>query len=107
MAGFAIYETVNLRAKFKKTGVLTDYKTVLASIKQENVLLEYSTDDENVTVDEEIDTVYVYLSQEDTAKFKKGCAKFQINVYYEDEERNVSCIAQLQIRDNLHKEVMS
>lgn len=105
MAGFYVYETYPLAIRLKKEGVLTDYQEVVVSISQGNKTLNLTED--RVGVDVDNDTININLSQEETAKFTpKREAKIQVNVYYTDQERDVSAQGTLEVMDNLYKELM-
>lgn len=111
LASFFIYETVNLpihlTSKDGETGILTNCKNVVISLKQKSLLLEKDKESADVAIDAENDTINLYLSQEDTGRFKPGEASMQINILYEDKERDTSAQATILVLDNYHKEVMS
>lgn len=90
---------------FSKPEVLQDYEKIVVSIKQTNSHAEHITGDA-LSVDVEAGKIYVPLTQEQTAQFKPGAAIVQVNIYYSSSERDVSAQAQIEVRDNLYKELM-
>lgn len=111
MAYFFIYETVDfpLQLSFKDASiegkVLDNYSSVIVSLKQGSTLLEKSGSD--LGVDTENDIINLHLSQEETAQFKPNKqVTLQVNIYYEDTERDTSFESLIDVYDNLHKELM-
>lgn len=105
MAGFYLFETKPLVIQLKPDGVLDGAKNVVITLQQMNgKKLEKSG--QEVFIDPERTRVECFLSQEETAAFKVGRVRVQINILYEDTERDVSCQGTLEVWDNLHKEVM-
>ena len=112
LTSFFIYETVSLPIRVTdkegNTGILKDCKNVILSFEQKRILiLEKDMASPDVAIDGENDIINLYLSQEDTGMFKPGEAKMQLNILYEDEERDVSSQATILVFDNMHKEVMN
>lgn len=112
MNGFFQWETVDFPFQLSRedgtTGILTDCKDVIISFAQGSVLLEKNMDSPDVALDIENDTVNVHLSQEETGQFMAGKdANVQINILYEDTERDASAEATLSVLRNLHREVMT
>ena len=110
MAGFYIYETKPLKILLKRNGekaegILEDYKKIIVTIKQDGTVIEKTGN--SVEADVEESTVSIYLSQQETAIFKPGSAQIQVNVLFEDTERDTSSQGIIHIMDNLHKEVMT
>ena len=111
-AGFYIYETKPLTIALKRcgepaAGVLNDFKEIIVTIYQMigNVTIEKSGAD--LDVDPEEVTVSIYLTQEDTAQFSPGEGEVQLNILYDDSERDVTVKKKIEIWDNLHREVMT
>ena len=112
MFSFYVWETVNipmlLIGKDDETGVLNDCKDVVISFYQQGFLLEFYKDDANVGIDTENDKLNVYLGQEQTGLFKPNInITVQVNVLYEDSERDTTATGMIRPLLNLHKEVMS
>ena len=104
-AEFYIYETKHIPLKFKREGILANLKTVIVSINQLDVQINKNQDEVSVDVDNNI--IHVYLSQEETGKFQPDrSGKMQVNLYYEDEERDVSVEIDVKVYDNLYKKVI-
>lgn len=110
MAYFFIYETVDfpLKLSFKDTTiegkVLDNYSKVVVSLSQGKELLEKS---EDLGIDTENDIINLHLTQEETALFKPNRqVSLQVNIYYEDTERDTSFETFIDVYDNLHKEIM-
>lgn len=98
------YETATLPLKFKPTGVLNDYKHIIVSIAQNGIQVD--KDENDLTIDTTNDTITLSLTQEDTGKFKSQRAEIQVNIYYNNEERDVSTRGAVVFLDNLYKKVI-
>ena len=103
-AYFYIYETVDLPIVLSDKDALQDYERIVVSISQAGYHSMNISD--GLGIDVEAGTINVHLSQEDTSKFKKGSAIVQVNIKYLNTERDVSAMAQIDILDNLYKEIM-
>lgn len=111
MTGFYIYETVDLPFQLSRedetTGILADCKNVIISFQQLDTLIEKDKSSPDVAIDDENDIINVHLSQEDTAAFKPGHVSIQINILYENMERDTSVEAIVKAYRNLHRAVMT
>lgn len=116
-AFFYIYETVDfpieVTSKDETTGILDGYKKVIISFGQNgNEVLAKDSSMSDVSIDTESDIINVHLTQEDTSKFKVSktddvsTADVQVNILYEDKERDASASTEIEVRNNLHKKVM-
>lgn len=103
-AGFFSYESKPLTIQLKPEGVLNDVAVVIVTIEQPGVQIEKTGT--ALMIDAEQTQITFTLSQEETGQFSKGTAEVQVNLLYEDTTRNASCIGELSVWDNLHKEVM-
>lgn len=88
---------------------LQDTRDILVSFVQGETELDFHKDD--LEVDEEASTVTVSLSQEDTGSFRvdpngTGKVNVQVNVYYEDSDRDATGEGEITILRNLYKKVM-
>ena len=105
---FYAWETCDLVITLEYPDRLQNYDTVCVSVSQ-----SYRTRtgvlniDQNLDIDTGSGTIIAHLGQTDTAMFIAGIALVQINIYYNDGERDTSEQAQIEVRDNLLKEVMS
>lgn len=104
MAHFYAWETVDLPLKLSRTGALEDVKEVVVSLKQGKTQIEKSGAE--LGLDTENDTINMHLSQEDTSQFTPGTCYVQVNLYYANTERDTSTQASIEVRSNLHKELM-
>lgn len=104
MPYFYIYETVTFPIQLSDTEALQNYDKVVVSVWQKGGV---QVDISDPSVDEETGKITIRLDQNDTAKFVKGTAIVQVNIYYKDQERDVSTTAKIQVLDNLYKKVMS
>lgn len=102
MPYFYIYETVTFPIQLSDPEALKNCDKVVVTISQKDV--QVNIDDPSI--DEETGRLSIWLSQNDTAKFKKGTATIQVNIYYLDKERDVTTTAKIQVLDNLYKKVM-
>ena len=112
MAYFYRYETVDIPLKFTPTGVLNGYKHIVVSINQDE-MVKIDKDDNDLDINVEEDIITISLSQEETSQFSSGSdnnprkAKIQVNIYYNNSERDVSTIGFIDVYDNLYKQVMT
>lgn len=110
MAFFYIWETVDFPIQIHSEDgeqVLVDYKDIIISLSQNNVLIEKDTSSPDVAIDDENDIINMHLSQEETGQFKANKeVRIQVNILYNDEERDTTSEATIQALSNLHKEVM-
>lgn len=109
--GFYIWETKPLTFRLKRNGepaegALDDYKDIIVTISQAigNVTVEKTGAD--LDVDPVAVTVQAYLTQEETGRFSVGEALVQMNILYEDSERDVTCQRAIEVWDNLHRRAM-
>lgn len=105
MAGFYLWETANLTLRIAGEDALTDYEHVIVSIAQHGSLV-VELDETVLGIDPAEQTINVHLTQEQTGSFSKGAADVQVNIYYTDTERDATCKGQIDVLDNLHKQVM-
>ena len=111
MARFYKYETVDIPLKFTPAGVLEDYSKIVVSIAQSG-MIQINKNESELSIDVNEDTITLSLSQEETAKFSGGdennpkIAKIQVNIYYENKERDVSTVGTIDVYDNLYKKVI-
>ena len=111
MAYFFVWETVDfpLQLSYKDSSiegkVLDGYSEVIVSLKQGTNLLEKKGDE--LGIDVENDIINLHLSQEETGAFKPNKQVIlQVNIYYDDTERDTSFESYIDVYDNLHKELM-
>lgn len=109
MAYFYAWETKTLSIGLKnKQGeydpeILNDYKEIIISIKQPSCQIDIR----EVDVDTEQGILSIHLDQEQTSIFKKGKARIQVNIYYNNEERDTSVEGEIEVRENLYQKVMN
>lgn len=103
MAYFYIYETVEFPIQLSDTDALKNSKAVVVSLKQGGVQLDKVNPDMN----RDTGLISLYLSQEETSMFKVGNVDIQVNIYYENKERDVTTRARINVLDNLYKKVIS
>ena len=103
--GFFQFETASLEIELDKDGWLAGTLDVVVSIVQGRTRLDLHKAD--LTIDEEASTIVCYLSQEQAGAFdsSKGVA-VQVNVLYEDGERDVSETGTVDVFANLYRQVM-
>lgn len=103
-AGFYQYETADLEITLEKDQVFVDAKDVVVSIVQGSTRIDYHAD--QLDIDTETNTILMHITQEDAGMFGNSSAVVQVNVLYEDGERDVSAQGTISIFANLFKEVM-
>lgn len=110
-AYFYIYETVDfpiqLSTEQDGEGILKDVKDLIVSLKQNRVEVEKDITSPDIALDVENDIINFHLTQEDTSQFKEGDVYIQVNILYDDEERDTSAKGKISAFDNLHKEIMN
>lgn len=104
-------ETFTITLNCEEGNVLEDYKTVCVSLEQGSAKVDKFTDE--LGIDAENGTIAFHLSQTETAlfspgtKMRPGTANLQVNILYNDGERDVSIDdVEMEVRDNLLREVM-
>lgn len=108
---FYIWETVDFDVKVTSDTlekVLDGCRDVRISFGQNNYELvgkNLSTID--VQLDYEKDIIRVHLSQEDTGLFTPGEVTVQVNILYEDTERDTSVQGIILAVNNLYRKVMT
>lgn len=109
-AGFYIYETKPFCIRLKPPGTLSmaaEARSIIVTIYQAESGITMEKQGNEITIEPEEDKLFFYMTQEETAKFKPGSAMVQVNILYEDAERDTSAQGMIRIYDNLHKEVMT
>ena len=81
---------------------LTEAVNVYVTFKQGDILISKSGDD--ITVAEH--TINVYLTQEETLKFRSGKLQVQVNMTYENGGRACTEIATVEVGNNLVESVL-
>lgn len=102
-----LYETVDLEITLTtddESSVLEDVKDVIVTFQQSGVNRCEKSLGSGVEIEDE--TLFVHLSQEDTSAMVEGGILVQVNILYNSEERDVSVIGQLEVLNNLHREIM-
>lgn len=111
MAKFYRYETVEIPLVFSPSGVLEGYEKIIVSVNQAG-LTQIDKTEEDLDIDIENDTITLKLSQEETGKFAGGDnnnprkAQIQVNIYYNNTERDVSTIGSIDVYNNLYSKVI-
>lgn len=90
---------------------LQNWKQVIVTLgqnKKAKVNLCTSVDAPNpyLEVIEAEDKLVVHLSQEDTGLFKEGMCTIQVNIYYEDTERDTTFDETISVYGNMYKKRM-
>ena len=108
-AFFYQYATDNIPLKLQYCdgtgGVLEGYKDIKVTLSQAGVTLTKGLDELGVDVDE--DTVILPLTQEETGLFATMACEVQVNIFYDDSERDTSTRGKIMVRKNLYKEIMN
>lgn len=113
MASFYKYETVDIPLIFTPSGVLDGYKHIVVSLAQcGETLVNKTEEDDDLDIDVANDTITLHLSQEDTGLFSGGDigsplkANVQVNIYYNNTERDVSAVKSIDVYENLYSKVI-
>lgn len=113
MASFFQFETKDIPFQLSyddpcdpEKKVLDGYKEVVITLTQGQRMLVKKTDE--LGIDVENDIINMHLSQEETGSFKTcDQVKVQLNVYYNNHERDISSKLYLEVKETDYKEVMS
>ena len=112
MAGFYQWETDNFEIILEDDdgnpvpGVLDDVKEVVVTIKQGDIEEIWFTDD--LGLDTANSVINLPLSQTQTGRFEGDkTAKIQVNILYNDSERDVTAKGKIDVYDNDYKKEMS
>lgn len=105
---FYAYETADITIVFKDPTVLEDYNNIIISIRHLKTGKQIDLDaEESCDIDTAGGTMILHLTQEQTGKFVEGYVELQINILYDDSERDVTTKSEIRVYDNLHKKVMT
>lgn len=105
---FYAYETADITIVFKDPSVLEDYRSIIISIRHLKTGKQIDLDaEESCDIDVAGGTMILHLTQEQTGKFTEGYVELQINILYDDSERDVTAKNEIRVYDNLHKKVMT
>ena len=85
-------------------GILNGVKDVTASFVQGINSQHFHL--EQLGVDPATSSIFVRFEQEQSAVFIKGKAEVQVNIYYDNAERDTSLKGVINIYDNLYKRIM-
>lgn len=113
MAQFYTYETVDIPLMFQPKGVLVDYRHIIVSLRQNSTDVQINKDENDLDIDVENDKITISLTQEETAMFdggdekNPGVVRIQVNIYYENTERDVSAVKIIKVHNNLYKKVIN
>ena len=108
---FFVYETVDIPMIFEPEGCLESYDKVLVTMAQGGEV-KIQKWDNVLGIDVPNNRVNMSLSQEETSLFvggKKGSPKvvdIQVNIYYENGERDTTFTETIDVYDNQYKEVI-
>lgn len=111
MARFYTYETVDIPLIFTPTGVLEGYQHIVVSVAQKG-MAQVDKTEEDLNIDVANDTITLSLSQEETGQFIGGDnnsprkAQIQVNIYYNNSERDVSTVGNIDVYNNLYEKVI-
>ena len=109
MAGFYRYETKTFPIEIVGGDGLSGYRKVVVSISQPiyGTKLDLHSDKGEIEIVAEENLINVTLSQEQTAKFVEGDALIQVNILYDNSERDVTAEAVLTVYRNEYEKVMA
>lgn len=103
MESFYQYESVAFPLRLIEPGTaLYDQAEVICTLKQGRRRLTKK----NPPLNERTGVVTLKLSQKETGMFKPGFVQLQVNVFYKNEERDVTDKALIKVLENLHGKEM-
>lgn len=114
---FFVYETVSIPLVFEdemhpETKIFENYDRIVATMTQYDKKKIEKWDDE-LGIDVENNRINLALNQEETALFDGGTkespkkASIQVNIYYQDKERDTSFEEYIDVYRNTHDEVIN
>lgn len=107
-AFFYSYETADITIVFKDHTVLENYSNIIISIRHLKTGRQIDLNaEESCDIDHVGGTMILHLTQEQTGKFAEGYVELQINILYDNSERDVTTKHEIKVYDNLHKKVMT
>ena len=113
MAGYYQFQTVDLEITIHSEDAekpLEDYRQIVVSLDQGggrgNYHGDYIFDAGAPEVDVENSVINLSLSQEESGKYNSGKADVQVNILYDNAERNVTVMGRVDVKRNLYREVM-
>lgn len=104
---FYRYETESLQMQIVPYDALAGYSDVVVSFKQAGKRAQLDIDTADLVISEDTGTITVNLSQEQTALFAAGEILVQVNILFEDSERDATAQAKIGVLDNLYEQVMT
>ena len=105
MSFFYEYETEPFTLELTPKTALENFEHFVVSIGNPGETPLNKTDEE-LSYDIEKGEIYLWLSQEETARYEQGKTLLQVNIYYKNGERDVSEQVPIKVYDNLYKEIM-
>lgn len=101
------YQTLSLTIDLSPS-VLTDFEDIVVSVQQGRNVTHFLYSNNKVTVDSELGTLTIELSQANTAEFTPGfVCKLQVNILTSNGERLVSDWVDVDdVLANMYKKVM-
>ena len=112
MAGFYQWETKSFGIRLvpkeeqPEFAPLDGLEHIVVSIVQKGIAQVDLTEDD-ILIDPDESLLTIRLGQEQTGQFIEGKAKIQVNLYYENTERDTSAKGVLEVYGNLYEKVMS
>lgn len=104
---FYTYETVDLPIVFQNKSVLNNYQKIMISLRHTATMEQLDLDAaQYCDINTSTGTITLHLSQEHTGMFHKGTVELQVNIVYQNGERDVSKKVKIEVYDNLHKKVI-
>ena len=114
MAGFYQFETASLRVKVTAedgSNPLDGFRSIVVSLDQGDGRGMYHGDYAFEAGAPEVDiaeqTINLDFSQEETGKYAAMPARVQVNIYYDDAERDATVEGEIEVLENLYRKVMS
>ena len=110
MHEFYQYETDDMQLRIEDAegqpaaGVLDGLTGAVVTIAQGCVRAEWGIDE--LGLDSENSIINLHMAQEQSGMFMPGPAMVQVNLLYEDSERDTTTQAEVMVLQNLHRQVM-
>ena len=104
-SSFYIWETVSWVLQLideNASSVLDGAEQVVVSFKQGTTRVDIK----NPGLDVQNDQINIRLEQEQTALFNPGPVQLQVNIYYDNTERDTTVQAAIEALDNLYRRIM-
>lgn len=106
MAFFYQYETTDIPIQLSDPDCLREAEKVVVTLYQQSSGIYQNFTNDEIEINRDDGIILLNLSQEQTAEFSPGVITIQVNIYYENSERDVTSTAKIRVLENLYQRIM-